>query len=135
MFKIVINGTFDILHIGHLRLLSHARSFPNSHVYVLIDSDRRVRELKGHTRPINSEYERASLLHALKSVDRVDVFDTDQELIDYIKKYEPDLMIKGSDYRDQPIVGSEYCKKIEFFDRLGKYSTTDKVKCILAQAK
>lgn len=135
MFKIVINGTFDILHIGHLRLLSYARSYPDSYVYVLIDSDQRVRQLKGLARPVNSEYERASLLHGLRSVDRVDVFDSDQELVDYIKKYEPDLMIKGSDYRDQHIIGSEYCKRIEFFDRLEKYSTSNKVERIIAQAK
>lgn len=135
MFKIVVNGTFDILHIGHLRLLSYARSYPDSYVYVLIDSDRRVRELKGLARPVNSEYERASLLHALRSVDRVDIFDSDQELEDYIKNYKPDLMIKGSDYRDQFVIGSKYCARIEFFDRLEKYSTTNKVRCILSQGK
>ena len=135
VFKVVVNGTFDILHIGHLRLLSHARSFPNSYVYVLIDSDRRVRELKGPARPVNSEYERACLLHALRSVDRVDVFDSDQELEDCIKNYKPDLMIKGSDYRDKPIIGSEYCGEIKFFDRLEKYSTTNKVEHILKTAK
>ena len=68
MKKIVVNGTFDIVHLGHLRLLAYARSIPDSFVYVLIDSDRRVKELKGSDRPINTEYERASLLFALKSV-------------------------------------------------------------------
>ena len=135
MKRIVINGTFDILHLGHIRLLNYARSIVNSYVYVLIDSDRRVRELKGEYRPVNSEYERASMLHALRSVDRVDIFDTDDELREYIRRFQPDLMIKGSDYRGQTIIGSEYCGDIEFFDRLERYSTTNKVSAILSLAK
>ncbi len=131
MTKVIVNGTFDILHLGHIRLLEYARSQPQSYVYVLIDSDRRVRELKGHSRPVHTEYERASFLFALKAVDRVDIFDSDQELIDYIKNYAPDVMIKGSDYKDKPIIGSEYCKKIIFYDRLEKYSTTNKIQDII----
>ena len=128
--KIIVNGTFDILHLGHLRLLDHARSFPNSFVYVLIDSDRRIKELKGNNRPVHSEYERSSMLAALRAVDRVDIFDSDDELRTYIKNYEPDLMVKGSDYIDRPIVGSEYCKKIIFYGRLEKYSTTNTIQRI-----
>ena len=131
MKRIVVNGTFDILHIGHLRLLNYARSIVNSYVYVLIDSDLRVRKLKGEHRPVNNEYERASLLHALRSVDRVDVFETDDELREYIRRFQPDLMIKGSDYRGQNIIGQEYCQNIEFFDRLERYSTTNKIHAII----
>ena len=131
MKKVIVNGTFDILHLGHLRLLEYARSFPESYVYVLIDSDRRVRELKGNDRPIHNEYERASFLFALKAVDRVDVFDTDQELRDYIKNYAPDVMVKGSDYKGKPIIGSEHCKEIKFYDRLERYSTTNKIQDII----
>jgi rfaE bifunctional protein nucleotidyltransferase chain/domain len=131
MKKVIVNGTFDILHLGHLRLLEYARSIPQSYVYVLIDSDRRVRELKGQDRPVHNEYERASFLFALKAVDRVDVFDTDSELVDYIKNFEPDVMVKGSDYRDKPIIGAEYCKEIRFYDRLERYSTTNKIQDII----
>jgi D-beta-D-heptose 7-phosphate kinase/D-beta-D-heptose 1-phosphate adenosyltransferase len=130
MTRVVVNGTFDIIHLGHLRLLDYARSLPNSYVLVLTDSDRRIKQLKGNNRPINTEYERCSLLFALKSVDRVETFDTDQELVDLIKGFEPDVMIKGSDYRDQPIIGAEYCKEIKFYDRLGNYSTTNKIQNI-----
>jgi D-beta-D-heptose 7-phosphate kinase/D-beta-D-heptose 1-phosphate adenosyltransferase len=129
--KIIVNGSFDILHLGHLRLLQHARSYPNSFVYVLIDSDRRIKQLKGLDRPINNEHERASLLAELKSVNRVDIFDSDEELRNYIKNYSPDLMIKGSDYRGKPIIGSEFCKEIKFYDRLEKYSTTNKIRYII----
>lgn len=128
--KIIVNGTFDILHLGHLRLLEHARSFPNSFVYVLIDSDRRIKELKGKDRPVHSEYERSSMLSALRAVDRVDIFDSDDELRTYIKNYEPDIMVKGSDYINRPIIGSEYCKKIIFYGRLEKYSTTNTIQRI-----
>lgn len=130
MKKIVVNGTFDIVHLGHLRLLAYARSIPDSFVYVLIDSDRRVKELKGSDRPINTEYERASLLFALKCVDRVDIFDTDKELVDLIKSYEPDIMVKGSDYKGKPIIGAEYCKEIIFYDRIEQYSSTKKIQHI-----
>ena len=128
--RIIVNGSFDIIHLGHIRLLQHAKSFPNAYVYVLIDSDRRIKELKGKDRPINTEYERASLLAALKSVDRVDVFDTDEELVNLIRDYKPDIMVKGSDYKGKPIIGSEFCKEIKFYDRLEKYSTTNKIQDI-----
>ena len=130
MMKIIVNGSFDIVHLGHLRLLQYAKSYPSAYVYVLTDSDRRIKELKGADRPINSEYERISLLAALKSVDRVDVFDTDEELVNLIRDYGPDIMIKGSDYRNTPIIGAEFCKEIKFYDRLERYSTTNKIQDI-----
>lgn len=130
MKKIVVNGSFDILHIGHLRLLQYARSWPNSYVLVLIDTDRRIKELKGKDRPINTAYERASFLSELKSVDRVEIFDTDEDLINYIKDFEPDIMIKGSDWKGGKIIGGEYVKEIIFYDRFKDYSTTNKIKSI-----
>ena len=122
--KIIVNGTFDVLHKGHIVLLEYAKSLGTS-LLVCIDSDRRVKELKGNTRPINNQYDRAYMLTALKSVDLVWVFDSDQELIDQIKLFNPDVMVKGSDYRNKPIVGSEYCKEIIFVDLIDGYSTTN----------
>jgi len=133
MTKVVVNGTFDIIHLGHLRLLQYARSFPNSYVLVLTDSDRRVRELKGPDRPVNTEYERCNMLFALKYVDRVEIFDTDEELRNYIKDFDPDVMVKGSDYEGKPIIGAEHCKEIRFYDRFKHYSTTNKIQDIIAR--
>jgi D-beta-D-heptose 7-phosphate kinase/D-beta-D-heptose 1-phosphate adenosyltransferase len=133
MTKVVVNGSFDILHLGHLKLLEHAKSYPNSYVLVLTDSDRRIKQLKGPTRPIHNEYERCSFLFALKSVDRVETFDTDQELENLIKEFEPDIMVKGSDYKDKHIIGAEHCKRIVYFERFQQYSTTAKIQDIIGR--
>lgn len=130
MTKVIVNGSFDILHLGHLRLLEYARAWPESYVYVLIDSDRRIKELKGPNRPVHNEYERANFLIALKFVDRVDIFDSDEELETMIKNYAPDVMVKGSDYKGKKIIGAEYCGEVRFHDRLEKYSTTNTIKKI-----
>ena len=128
MKKVFVNGTFDILHVGHIALLDYAKSLGDQLV-VGIDSDHRVRLLKGSNRPINSQLERGTLLSALKSVDEVFVFDTDDELRSLIQAC--DIMIKGSDYRDKHIVGEDVCKEIIFFERLNGYSTTEKIQHIV----
>jgi len=128
MKKVFVNGTFDILHVGHVALLDYAKSLGDQLV-VGIDSDDRVRLLKGSDRPINSQLERGTLLAALKSVDEVFVFDTDDELRSLIQSC--DVMVKGSDYRDKPIVGQEICKQVVFFERLNGYSTTNKIQDIV----
>lgn len=133
MTKVVVNGSFDILHLGHLRLLEHAKSYPDSYVLVLTDSDRRIKELKGPSRPIHNEYERCSFLFALKPVDRVETFDSDEELDRLIKEFEPDIMVKGSDYRDKHIIGAEHCKRIVYFERFQQYSTTGKIQDIITR--
>lgn len=131
MLKIVVNGSFDIVHFGHLKLLEHARSYLDSFVYVLIDSDRRIRELKGNLRPINNQEERKFLLESLRYVDKVDIFDSDKELENFIAQYNPDVMVKGSDYRGKSIIGSKYCKDIDYYDRIEKFSTTAKIHSIV----
>ena len=129
MKRIFINGTFDIVHRGHLELLEYAYNLGT--VLVAIDTDRRVRELKGTSRPINNQDDRSFLLRSLKFTTGVVTFDTDQELIDTIKSYQPDIMVKGSDYKDKPIKGAEYCKEIKFYDVGNGYSTTRTIQDII----
>jgi D-beta-D-heptose 7-phosphate kinase/D-beta-D-heptose 1-phosphate adenosyltransferase len=128
MKPIFVNGTFDILHPGHVQLLNYARSLGDS-LIVAIDSDRRVRELKGKDRPINSEDDRKFMLENLCSVNKVWIFDSDQELEDICRLYNP-VMVKGSDYCDRAIVGQQYCKEIVFYDRIEPYSTTQAIQDI-----
>lgn len=89
-----------------------------------IDSDRRVRELKGKSRPFFSQEDRMFMLDSLEVVDTTVVFDSDSELEDIIREYEPDIMVKGSDYVGRPIVGEELVPHIEFFKRIDEYSST-----------
>jgi D-beta-D-heptose 7-phosphate kinase/D-beta-D-heptose 1-phosphate adenosyltransferase len=130
MKKIIVNGTFDILHVGHLELLNFARSL-GDFLLVCIDTDRRVKELKGSERPINNQYERKMMLENLKAVDEVRLFDSKEELIDFIK--ECDIMVKGSDYRGKSITGEKYCKQVIYFDRIEEYSTTKKIQDIISR--
>jgi D-beta-D-heptose 7-phosphate kinase/D-beta-D-heptose 1-phosphate adenosyltransferase len=122
MKTIFVNGTFDILHPGHVQLLNYARSLGDS-LLVAIDGDQRVRELKGSGRPINSEDDRKLMLESLRSVDTVWIFNSDQELEDICRLYNP-IMVKGSDYKGRHIIGHQYCKEIVFYDRIEPYSTT-----------
>lgn len=123
MVKVFINGTFDILHPGHMQLITLAGNSGN-YLKIAIDSDKRVRKLKGPTRPINDESTRQIMLFHIKGVDEVSIFDSDEELINTIREYQPDIMIVGSDYKDKKVIGSEYAKRLIFFDRIERYSST-----------
>ena len=127
MTKVFINGTFDIIHPGHLAMINFAKSL-GEFLFIGIDSDVRVKELKGPSRPINDQHMRKLLLENLKAVDEVQIFGTDQELIDMIKQC--DIMVKGSDYRDKPVIGREVCKELIFFELVDGYSTTKKIQDI-----
>ena len=127
MTTVFVNGTFDILHRGHIQLLDYAKSLGDVLV-VAIDTDERVKELKGPSRPINNQYDRMFMLDALRSVDSVYFFNSDDELVNLIKRYNP-IMVKGSDYKNKPIIGAEYCKEIKYYDRT-EHSTTNTIQSI-----
>lgn len=130
MKKIFVNGTFDVLHRGHLELLNYAKSL-GDHLVVGIDSDGRVKQLKGSSRPIHNQEERKFFLENLKSVDQVFIFNTEQELIQLVKSTEPDIMVVGSDYLSRKVIGSEYAKQLRFFKRIDEYSSTKIIQSII----
>lgn len=121
--RVIVNGTFDILHRGHIEMLNFARS-QGSYLLVAIDSDTLVKNLKGESRPINNQEDRKFALDNLKCVDAVWIFDSQEELEHICKIYKPDLMVKGSDYRGRPITGSQHCKNIKFYELVPNYSTS-----------
>lgn len=127
--SIFVNGTFDILHPGHIRLLNYAKSL-GDRLFVAIDSDDRVTKLKGIFRPINNSAERKEMLLALKAVDEVEIFSSDEELKMWIKQIKPYIMVVGSDYKDKEVIGSEFARHLIFYERIPEYSTTKKIQSI-----
>lgn len=123
MKKIFVNGTFDLLHRGHLELLNYAKSL-GDRVYVGIDTDRRVSEKKGPSRPIYKQEDRKFFLENLKSVYKVYLFDSDIQLECLINMIKPDIMVVGSDWKGKSVIGSMYAAELIFFDRIGDYATT-----------
>jgi D-glycero-beta-D-manno-heptose 1-phosphate adenylyltransferase len=99
------NGVFDILHVGHLRYLQHARGLGDA-LIVGVNSDRSVRLIKGSDRPITSQDERAEILAALACVDGVVIFDEDTPR-NLILAIQPDILVKGADWAEDAIVGRD----------------------------
>jgi D-glycero-beta-D-manno-heptose 1-phosphate adenylyltransferase len=99
------NGVFDLLHVGHLRYLQHARGLGDA-LIVGVNSDRSVRLIKGSDRPITPEGERAEVLEALACVDGVVIFDEDTPR-NLILAVQPDVLVKGADWAKDAIVGRD----------------------------
>lgn len=128
MKKVWVNGTFDVIHVGHIRLLKYASEF--GRVRVGLDTDKRIRDKKGDGRPINNLNDRIELMNSIKYVTDTVSFASDDELIEQIRLYQPDIFVIGSDYKNKKIIGVEYAKEILFFNRIYEYSTTDLInKC------
>lgn len=120
--KIWVNGTFDVMHIGHIRLLQYAASI--GEVRVGIDTDERVKRLKGDNRPFNNLGERIEFLSSIKYVKDIVTFNTDEDLEKHILNYKPDIMVKGSDWKGKNIIGARFVPKIEYFNLVNDKSTT-----------
>lgn len=129
MKTVFVNGTFDVLHRGHLMLLKYAKS-QGTKLIVAVDTDERIKEKKGDSRPINVQSERMFMLQHLDMVDLVLSFGTDKQLEDLIKKINPDVMVVGSDWKGKPVIGSQYAKTLKFFDRIDGYSSTKIIQSI-----
>lgn len=129
--KIVFtNGCFDIIHLGHIKLLKKAKSLGDILV-VGLNTDESVRKLKGPNRPINPQRDRAEILDSIKYVDYVVLFneDTPYKLITEIK---PDIVVKGADYQTKEIVGWGIVPKVVRFKIVKGKSTTNIISKILS---
>lgn len=124
---VTTNGCFDILHVGHVKYLQKTKSYAD-YLMVLLNSDKSVKSIKGDSRPINNELDRATILTALSCVDFVVMFDEDSpaDLLDEIK---PDVYTKGADYNMDTLPEREIMIKnnikVEFIDFVEGKSTTN----------
>lgn len=129
------NGCFDLLHPGHISLLYKARSL-GDRLVVGLNTDASIKRLKGSGRPILSEQDRAAMLGALECVDLVVPFDEDTP-IELIKKIRPDILVKGSDYTPDRVVGKEvvesYGGSVKLVDLVEGYSTTRLTEKVIAE--
>ena len=121
------NGCFDILHVGHLRYLQKSKQFADF-LIVMLNSDSSVKELKGESRPINSENDRAEMLTSLNCVDYVVLFE-EKSPAQLLEKIKPDVYTKGADYTLETLPERDIVKrnniKVEFIDFVPGKSTTN----------
>jgi len=123
--RVWLNGTFDVLHAGHIHLFQQARNIaPNTHVCVGIDDDYRVAQLKGNNRPVNSLFNRIKVLQSIVYIDEIVPFGSDDELRAQIRAYNPHIMVIGDDYRGRTIIGEEYIPRVEYVERYDGLSST-----------
>ncbi len=134
--KIVFtNGCFDILHLGHINYLAKAAD-QGDILCVGLNTDRSVRKIKGKNRPVNDENVRAIILASIAFVDAVMLFD-EETPYELIKRVQPDILIKGADYKPEDIVGYDVVKSrggeiktIEFLDGYSTSNILEKIKAI-----
>ncbi len=116
------NGCFDILHVGHVKYLEEAKSYGD--VLILgLNSDASVRRLKGQSRPVNTQEDRAYILAALEAVDYVVIFDDDTPLA-LIEAVAPHILVKGGDYEGKTVVGQEIANELRLVQFVDGKSTT-----------
>jgi bifunctional ADP-heptose synthase (sugar kinase/adenylyltransferase) len=113
-------------------MLFYAKSL-GKHLHVSIDTDERIKYNKGRDRPVIPLHIRKAVMQSLKPVDSVSVFNTDEELVNTIKAYSPDIMVKGSDWQGKTIIGEEYCKQVVFYERVNGESTSNIIQDFIAR--
>jgi D-beta-D-heptose 7-phosphate kinase/D-beta-D-heptose 1-phosphate adenosyltransferase len=123
------NGCFDLLHLGHISLFNKAKSLGDV-LIVAINSDKSLRRLKGHKRPLVNQNDRAKLILSLKPVDYVVVFGG-QTPLEILKELCPDILVKGGDYKLSEIVGREYVHKVYRFPFIKGKSSTNLINLIV----
>ncbi len=124
---IFTNGCFDILHIGHIRLLKYAKSLGEKLV-VGLNSDESIKRLKGYDRPFNKLEYRKEVLESIRYVDEVKIFTADTPY-NLIKEVEPDIIVKGGDYSVDEVVGNDLCDVV-IFNSVQGVSTTNTLKSL-----
>ena len=122
------NGCFDILHLGHISYLQKAKELGDI-LIIGLNSDDSINRIKGNGRPINKQYDRAAMLAALEFSDYIVIFDEDTP-IELIKALRPNILVKGADYTDKKVIGSEYANKVVLIDFVDGKSTTNIIKRI-----
>ena len=122
------NGTFDILHPGHIELFKVGKSLGDK-LIVATDTDEKIRRDKGAAKPVNNLCDRISMLQAIKYIDEVLYFGNRKELEGLIELYSPDILLLGDDWKGGDVVGIQYAKEVRFLPRLN-YSTTNIIKKI-----
>ena len=123
------NGTFDILHPGHIQLFKVAKELGDM-VIVGTDTDEKIKKDKGDHRPINDLCYRVAMLEAIKYIDAVHTFDTRSELEGLIQMYNPDILLIGDDWRNGDVVGREFAKEVRFLPRVGGYASSKTIERI-----
>ncbi|MBO4707788.1 MAG: D-glycero-beta-D-manno-heptose 1-phosphate adenylyltransferase [Elusimicrobiaceae bacterium] len=122
--KIVFtNGCFDILHAGHVSSIEFAKS-KGDILVIGLNSDASVKRLKGPKRPVNKQADRALVLAALGAVDAVCLFNQNTPL-ELIKLVKPDVLVKGADYKNKEVVGSQFAGRVVLFPLVKGRSTTN----------
>lgn len=121
MKKIWINGSFDIIHVGHIRLINYAKSLGVTRIG--LDSDERISSKKGTSRPFTTLQDRTELISSINGIDSVVHFNTDDELVARIIDWKPDIMVIGSDYIGKKIIGSDHIGEILFYPRSNDSTT------------
>tara|TARA_Y100000310_G_scaffold86194_1_gene83045 strand:- start:4116 stop:4520 length:405 start_codon:yes stop_codon:yes gene_type:complete len=122
------NGCFDTIHRGHIELLKFCKE-NSDYVVVGLNSDKSVKLNKGESRPYNNQEDRKLVLEALRYVDEVIIYD-EQTPLELVKKVQPDLLVKGSDYADKKVVGRGIAKEVILFGYINGYSSTDTIQNI-----